>query len=111
MGRDPLVEWRPTRDTRATSGTRMLSMWHTQSHYINADSRNLPFSGNIYLHLCFMPYQTGPAISLQIRADIHTVCEKTVSIVNFVKIKYRLIVTDHLKNLLIFRYFIRESQH
>ena len=26
-------QWWPTRGTRATSGTRMLPKWHTQSHY------------------------------------------------------------------------------
>ena len=38
-----LKQWIPTRGTRASSGTRKLPKWHTQSHYIyiyiNADSQ------------------------------------------------------------------------
>ena len=58
VGAYALGQWRPTRGTRATSGTRMLSKWHTKSLYINADSQELAFSENIFLHLCFLPYQT-----------------------------------------------------
>ena len=61
---------------------------------------NLPLSGNIFLHLSFLPYQTWPC---DIVADSgrHTYVKKKVSIMNLVKSKYRSILTDHLKNLLI----------
>ena len=64
-------------------------------------ARNLPFSGNIFSISVSCPTRHGPAISLQVRVDILYIREKTVSIMNLVKSKYRSIFTDHLKNLLI----------
>ena len=68
--------------------------------------RNLPFSGNIFLHLRFLPYQTWPChiVADSGRHTAHTVCEKSVSIMNLAKSrpKYRSMFTDHdLKNLLV----------
>ena len=95
-----LNQWWPTSGTRATSGTRMFSKWLTQSQFINADSRNWTFPGNMFLHFCFLPYQTW---SSDIVADScrHTYVKKQFPSWTWVKSKYRSVLTDHhLKNLL-----------
>ena len=70
----PLKPVVSTRGTRATSGTRVLSKWHTQSHYINADSQEFTISWE------YRPPSLFPAlpdmvllylVSMQIRVDIH----------------------------------------
>ena len=82
-----LMQWWPNRGMRATSGTRMLSKWHTKSlYYINADSQEFTFSGNIFLHLCFLPYQTW-LYDIVACSGRHTYVKKTVSIMNLVKSK------------------------
>ena len=74
----------PNRGTRATSGTRMLSKWHTQSLILMQIARSLPFSGNIFLHLCFLPYQTWPCdiVASWGRHITYCICEKKNSFLN-----------------------------
>ena len=58
-------------------------------------ARDLPFSGNIFLHLCFLPYQTW-LCDMVASSGRHT-CEKTVSIMKYCSI----LIDHHLKSLLI----------
>ena len=88
----------PTRGTRATSGTRMISKWHAQSHYnFSANGHSKEFT-NFWKNLPPSPF---PALSYRCRFGSTYICEKAISYNELVKIKYRSILADHLKNLLI----------
>ena len=90
----------PTRGTRATSGTRILPKWHTKSIYKCRQQEFTIFWK--YLPPCLFPALPDMALRYRCRFGSTYICEKTVSIMNLVKSKYRSVLTDHhLKNLLI----------
>ena len=98
-----ISRWLPTRGKRDTSGTRMLSKWHTQSNYIimHAVSEELTIFWK-YLPPSLFPALPNMVLWYRCRFGSTYICEKTVSIMNLIKSKYRSILTDHhLKNLLI----------
>ena len=95
-----LAQWWPTHNMHATSGTRILSKWHIQSHYTNADSQEFTIFWK-YVPPSLFPAQPNTALRNRCRLGSTYMCEKTLSIMNLVKSKYRSILTDHLKNLLI----------
>ena len=49
----------PTRGTRATSGTRMLSKWHAQKHYIHTVKRD---SQEFTIFWKYLPPSQFPAL-------------------------------------------------
>ena len=86
----------------------MLFKWHTQSHYINADSRN--FYHFLEISSSLFPALSDMVLRYRCRFGSTYICEKTVSIMNLVKSKYRSIFTDHQK-FVDSCHFIRETQH
>ena len=75
---------------RPTRGTRMLSSWHSQSHYIWMQiTRNLPFPGNISSHLFHALWDM--ALRHCCRFGLTYLLKKN-SIMNLVKSKYRSIL-------------------
>ena len=92
-----------TRGTRAASGTRMLSKWHARSHHLKLQiARNLPFSGNIFPHFSFLPYEKW---SCDIVGDSgrYTYVKKNVFLMNLGKVsvvQYKLIIISKIWNIL-----------
>ena len=68
-------------------------------------ARNLPFSGKIFLYLCFLPYQTWPC-DIVASSGRHT-CEKKNSFHREVPFHTHWSSQKYVD----YRYFSRESQH